>query len=171
MALPLIPIILAVASVASGVVQGISNAKNAKSQAKAVQEQTQEQVDARARAAKKLMQEQKTSFLKSGVYFDSGTPVDVINETYDTSIDDVNAMAKDGNTQISNLMRQGKTAFFTSIMDGIANGAAGFLGAGGMSSKSSIPSNNNFRTFYQNLTGKYTGGFGTLPNSDITKIV
>ncbi len=172
MALPLIPIILAVASVASGVVQGISNAKNAKSQAKAVQEQTQEQIDARARAAKKLMQQQKTSFLKSGIYFDSGSPVDVINETYDTSIDDINAMEKDGNTKISNLMRQGKTAFFTSILDGVANGAVGFLGAGGMSAKSSIPIKNDFRAFYQNMTGKYTGGFGTASGAaETTKFV
>lgn len=177
MALPLIPIILAVASVASGVVQGISNAKNAKSEAKAVQEQTQEQINARARAAKKLMQEQKTSFLKSGVYFDSGTPVDVINETYDTSVDDINAMAKDSDTKVSNLMRQGKTAFFNSVMQGIANGAmsyfmgGGSLGAGAKAGTSSAASN-NFTSWYQKLSGKYTGGFGTASGAkETTKIV
>ena len=95
MALPLIPIILAVASVASGLVQGVSSAKNAKEEAKAVQQNTQAQINERAKAAKKLMQQQKTSFLKSGIYFDSGTPVDVINETYDTSVEDINAMIKD----------------------------------------------------------------------------
>lgn len=175
MALPLIPIILAVASVASGVVQGISNAKNAKSEAKAVQEQTQEQINARARAAKKLMQEQKTSFLKSGVYFDSGSPVDIINETYNTSVDDINAMAKDSNTKVSNLMRQGKTAFFGSILEGVANGAMSyFMGGGSLGAKAGTSSaaSTNFKSWYQNLSGKYTGGFGTASGAkEATKIV
>ena len=43
MALPLIPIIMAVAALGSGIVQGISNAKNAKSEAEAVVQQLQAQ--------------------------------------------------------------------------------------------------------------------------------
>jgi len=166
MALPLIPIILAVASVASGVVQGISSVKNAKSEIKAVEESTQEQVNARARAAKKLMQQQKTSFLKGGVYFDSGSPTDVIDETYDTSMKDINAMIKDANTKTKNLERQGKTAFYGSILQGIANGAMSYFGAGalgkGTSAVSGSSAGNTFKSWYQNLTGKYRGGFGAV---------
>ena len=175
MALPLIPIILAVASVASGLVQGVSSAKNAKEEAKAVQQNTQAQINERAKAAKKLMQQQKTSFLKSGIYFDSGTPVDVINETYDTSVEDINAMIKDSDTKVNNLMRQGKTAFFGSILEGVANGAMSYFMGGGLgsaasgattSAKNTISSaassaKNNFTNWYQNMTVKYKGGFGT----------
>ena len=174
MALPLIPIIMAVASVASGLVQGISNAKNAKSEAKAVQESTQQQINERAKAAKKLMQQQKTSFLKSGVYFDSGTPVDIINETYDTSVEDINAMVKDSDTKVNNLMRQGKTAFFGSLLQGVANGAMSYFMGGGMGSTASSATSsakNNFTSWYQNMTGKYKGGFGTASGqASTTKI-
>lgn len=168
MALPLIPIILAVASVASGLVQGVSSAKNAKEEAKAVQQNTQAQINERAKAAKKLMQQQKTSFLKSGIYFDSGTPVDVINETYDTSVEDINAMIKDSDTKVNNLMRQGKTAFFGSILEGVANGAMSYFMGGGMGSaatktgtKTASSASSKFTNWYQNMTGKYKGGFGT----------
>lgn len=174
MALPLIPIIMAVASVASGLVQGISNAKNAKSEAKAVQESTQQQINERAKAAKKLMQQQKTSFLKSGVYFDSGTPVDIINETYDTSVEDINAMVKDSDTKVNNLMRQGKTAFFGSLLQGVANGAMSYFMGGSMGSTASSATSsakNNFTSWYQNMTGKYKGGFGTASGqASTTKI-
>ena len=177
MALPLIPIILAVASVASGLVQGVSSAKNAKEEAKAVQQNTQAQINERAKAAKKLMQQQKTSFLKSGIYFDSGTPVDVINETYDTSVEDINAMIKDSDTKVNNLMRQGKTAFFGSILEGVANGAMSYFMGGGMGSTAAktgttSATSNKFTNWYQNMTGKYKGGFGTASGQPSnTKIV
>lgn len=132
MALPIIPIILAVTALGSGIVQGISQAKNAKAEAKAVLENAQVQMNERAKQARKLMSQQKTSYLKSGIYFDSGSPVDIINETYDTMQADLNAMTKDTNTKVNNLMRQGKTAFFNSILEGVANGAMSFLGTQGM---------------------------------------
>ncbi|MBQ4114640.1 hypothetical protein IJD34_04480 [bacterium] len=132
MALPIIPIILAVTALGSGIVQGISQAKNAKAEAKAVLENAQVQMNERAKQARKLMSQQKTSYLKSGVYFDSGSPVDIINETYDTMKNDLNAMTKDTNAKVNNLMRQGKTAFFNSILEGVANGAMSFLGTQGM---------------------------------------
>lgn len=179
MALPIIPIIMAVASLASGVVQGISSVKNSKAEIKALQEATQEQVNARARQAKKLMQQQKSSFLKAGVYFDSGSPLEVIDETYNTSMDDINSMIKDANTKTRNLERQGKTAFFGSILQGIANGAMSYFGATALGSGAGATTNagtsgnitNNFRSWYQNITGKYRGGFGSVGNSTTTKIV
>lgn len=131
MALPLIPIIMAVAALGSGIVQGISNAKNAKSEAEAVVQQLQAQAGERARQAKKLMQQQKTSFLKSGVYFDSGSPLAVLDETFDTMNKDINDMSKDANAKINNLMRQGKTAFYSSIVEGIGNAALGYFMGGG----------------------------------------
>ena len=192
MALPIIPIIMAVAALGSGIVQGISNAKNAKSEAKAVQEQAITQMNERARQARKLMSQQKTSFLKSGVYFDSGSPLGVINETYDVMSKDIKAMAKDTNTKVNNLMRQGKTAFFGSILEGVANGAMSFLGTQGMmkgltssggssSSLGNILSNlgskvsnskagTAVQNWYNTQRGWTRGGFGSVNGSN-NKIV
>lgn len=178
MALPLIPIILAVTALGSGIAQGISAAKNAKAESKAIAQSTTEQINERARQAKKLMQQQKTSFLKSGVYFDSGSPLDVINETYEFMDNDIKTMANDANKQIKNLMRQGKTTFASSIIGSVANAAMSYFGASAMGSSlagGASTAKNNFMGWWQNLSGKYTGGFGnvggTALNNNVTKIV
>lgn len=187
MALPILPIILAVTALGSGIAQGISSARNAKAEAEALAVSTNAQIKERSRKAAKLMQEQKTSFLKSGVYFDSGSPVDIINETYDTMKQDVADMAKDSNTKINNLMRQGRTAFATSIIEGLVGGAMGYEGAGklqdlftssGLGTKlagGASTAKNNFMNWWQNLSGKYRGGFGSVSNNalnnNVTKIV
>ena len=165
MALPLIPIIMAVAALGSGIVQGISEAKNAKSEAESVVEQLKAQATERSRQAKKLMQQQKTSFLKSGVYFDSGSPLAVIDETYDFMNQDINAMQKDADSKITNLMRQGKTAFFGSLLESAANaGMAYFMGTSGMKALTGTGNSGmlktKLQTVMQNITGKYKGGFG-----------
>lgn len=185
MALPIIPIMLAVAALGGGIAQGISSAKNAKAEAKALAESTTAQIDERARKAAKLMQEQKTSFLKGGVYFDSGSPVGIINETYETMQKDIADMSRDANTNIKNLMRQGKTAFASSIIEGLVGGAMGYAGAGkfqdlltssGLGTKLSgglSTAKNNFANWWQNLSGKYRGGFGNVSTNanNVTKIV
>lgn len=172
MALPLIPIILAVTALGSGIVQGISNAKNAKAEAQALQDSTLAQVDERARQARKLMSQQKTSFLKSGVYF-TGSPQDIINETFETYQKDIGDMIKDTETKSTNLMRQGKTAFFSSILEGVAEaGMSYFMGAKGMNmlKGSGTTTAGSLKTklssAFQNLTNKYKGGFGQLPTSN-----
>jgi hypothetical protein len=178
MALPIIPIIMAVASIGSGIVQGISQAKDVKAQANAINKQAEEQIAERARQAKKLMQQQKTSFLKGGVYFDSGSPLSVIDETYDFMKKDVNAMAKDANTKSKNLVRQGKTAFFNSILQGVANGAmAYFLGGGSAGSMTKIGNTikgskigGAVRTWWNNRRGWLRGGFDDLPASSSSGI-
>ena len=122
---------MAVASLASGAVEGYSNAKNAKEEAKVIQKQTKDQINSRAREARKLMNEQKTSFLKSGIYFNSGTAADVIDETYNVMQEDIQAMATDSETKVKNLVRQGRTGFFTSLLSGAKSGANSFFQSGG----------------------------------------
>lgn len=164
----MLPIILATAAVGGGIAQGISSVKNVKSEAEALQETSQAQIKERQREAKKLMQQQKTSFLKSGVYFNSGSPLDVINETYDYSLKDINALIKNTNAQAKNLERQGKTAFFGSIMEGLGNGAMSFFNTKALGSGSKIvlktsSQKNTFKDLWEKSTGKYKGGFGLLP--------
>lgn len=128
MALPILPIVLAVAGLASGVVKGIASAKNAKEEAKTAKKAAELEINERARQAAKLMSQQKNSFLKSGVYF-NGTPQAVIDETYDYMQQDISTMKDNANTNLKNLARQGRTAFATSILDGATTGASLFLSA------------------------------------------
>lgn len=116
------------AAIFQAIAQGITNAystynyiKENKSQAKEIAAQAQEQADARARRAKTLMNQQKTSFLKGGVYFDSGTPVDIIEETYDTAMEDIQAINKDSLSAQKKLIRAGRTAFFSFMIDPAKN--------------------------------------------------
>lgn len=176
MAIPLIPILLAVAGLGSGIVQGISQVKNAKNESETLANNAQTQIYERQKQAKKLMQQQKTSFLKSGIYFDSGSPLEVIDETYDTMKKDVTDMANDANTKIKNLERQGKTAFFGSLIQGIANGAMSYLGANAISSGSASKFFNNISSKFANsrigmampnMVNKLKGGFGSLPTNTL----
>lgn len=116
------------AAIFQAIAQGLTNAfstwsylKENKQQAKEIAQQAQEQADERAKKAKYAMQQQKTSFLKSGVYFDSGTPIDLINETYNTAREDINAINQDSMTSQKRLKRAGRTAFFTFLIDPVGN--------------------------------------------------
>lgn len=112
------------AAVFQAIAKGLVNAfstwsylKETKEQSKEFARQAQEQADERAKRAKYQMQQQKTSFLKGGVYFDSGTPLEVINETYNTMSEDISAINRDSLTQQNKLKRAGQTAFFTFLID------------------------------------------------------
>lgn len=155
--IPLIPIVLAVAGLASGVASGISNMKNANESAKAVERQALAQVNERAKQARFLMSKQKSSFLKGGVYFE-GTPEAVINETYDTAQMDINDIIKDANAQSSSYRRQGKTAFFSSLLGGIMQGAMGYAGASNlMGSSAKVDMGSLFKNAGTKLTNSKAG--------------
>lgn len=130
MAIPIIPIIMAVAGLASGVAKGVKELRNKNAEAKVEKQKAELEIKERVREAAKLMSQQKNSFLKGGVYFE-GTPEAVINETYDFMKQDVGVMKDNANTTLKKLAREGRTAFATSILEGIANGAKGFANAGG----------------------------------------
>lgn len=121
------------AAIFQAIAQGLTNAystysyiKENKQQAKEIAEQAQEMADARARKAETLMNQQKTSFLKGGVYFDSGTPVDIIEETYDTAMEDIEAINKDSLSAQKKLIRAGRTAFVTFMIDPASNNGSNY---------------------------------------------
>lgn len=138
----ILPIIMAVAGLAAGAIKGYSEAKNAKDAAKLVRQQEKEQINERARQARKLMSQQKSSFLKSGIYFDSGTPLDVLNETYDFMNEDIQAIQNNSDTKVKNLMRQGRTAFYSSLLNGATSGVGSFIDLGGAGANSPATSGN-----------------------------
>ncbi|MEI8127981.1 MAG: hypothetical protein WCG95_00055 [bacterium] len=134
--LPLIPLIMAVASLGLGVAQGVSSVQQTQDQINADDTQTRAAITERARQGKKLMQQQQTSFLKSGVYFE-GTPEAVIDETGNTTMRDTQAMENDAVNRQNLLKRQGNTAFYSSLMGGVTGAATSFLGLGGMGATTS----------------------------------
>ena len=169
MAIPIIPIIMAVTALASGATKAISSMKNAKSEAKLAKKQAEEQINERVREAAKLMSQQKNSFLKGGVYFE-GTPEEVINETYDFMNQDIEALKSNANTNIKNIMRQGRTAFATSLIDSVTAGLGGFLtgmNATGSGVSSNEGSTSVASTKLRDVFGlkKPTGGFGPVDGS------
>nr|DAN07833.1 MAG TPA: hypothetical protein [Caudoviricetes sp.] len=180
MAVPIIPIILAVTGLLSGVSQGIQTKQNANNQSDALERQAQAKIDERAKQAKKLMQQQKTSFLKSGVYFE-GTPEAIIDETYNTSIDDINTIINDTEAQKNNLNKQGNAGLLNGLVSGISSAALSFFGAqgfgnlfGGSSSGSDVLSkltSTRLGVSMANMSNKVKGlnkgGFGYLPSSGL----
>lgn len=169
MAIPIIPIIMAVTALAGGVTKAVSGMKNVKAEAKLAKKQAEEQINERAREAAKLMSQQKSSFLKGGVYFD-GTPEQVIGETYDFMNQDIDALKNNANTNIKNIMRQGRTAFVTSLLDSVTAGLGGFLtgmkatgSGGGNENNSNNNSNKKRNVFNQN---NLTGGFGSVDGTN-----
>lgn len=135
-------------AIAKGLTNALSTASyisENKQQAKEIARQAQEQADERAKKAKALMQQQKTSFLKGGVYFDSGSPVAVIDETYDTAMEDIEAINRDSVTQQKKLIRAGKTAFASFLIDPLGNDGGQIAG-----------------NIFQSFSNKKTGSTGTL---------
>lgn len=119
------------AAIIQAIVQGVTNfvstmsyIKENKTQAKQLAEQAQQQADQRGKKAKYDMQRQKTSFLKGGVYFNDGTPAEVIDETYNTAMEDISAINKDSMNAQKKLIRAGKTALFTFLLDPVGNNGA-----------------------------------------------
>lgn len=116
------------AAIFQAIAQGITNTISTiayisenKKQAKEIAYQAQEQADDRARQAKKLMSQQKTSFLKGGVYFNDGSANDVIGETYDTAMRDISAINRDSITNQKRLIRSSQTAALTYLIDPVKN--------------------------------------------------
>lgn len=123
---------LAIASaLASLVGNGVSTYQNIsenKKQTKEIAQQYQEKIDARAREAKTLMSKQKTSFLKGGVYFDTGSANAIINETYNTYQKDLEAINLDSAIAQNRLVRAGKTAFWNYIVNPLGSSGMNSLG-------------------------------------------
>lgn len=151
----------AIVSITAGVVKGVSEVQSSKHQMNAVRQQAHLQVNERARVAKKLLSEQKSSFLKSGVFFE-GTPETIFDETYNVAQSDMSAMNNDALNQQKQLMRQGRTAFFGNVLDGVKNAVTGYAMGGLLSSLGSAGSIGGVA----GGTSKLSGGFG-ISNADI----
>ena len=151
----------AIASLVGNTVSTVQNIRENKKQANEVAAQYQAKANARAREAKELMQRQKTSFLKGGVFFDTGSANAVINETYDTYKQDIADMNLDSNISQGRLIRAGKTAFW--------NYLANPMGGSGMDSLGKIFQDSGTTKNPASTTGKTgTKLSGGIKGDDIT---
>ncbi len=144
----------AIASMVTNTISTYQTIRESRKQAKEISQQYQQKADARAREARTLMSQQKTSFLKGGVYFDTGSPNSVINETYNIYQQDLNAMNLDSTIAQKRLIRQGNTAFWNYVADPLGdNGKSALSGIFQQTNSSSASSYGSNST-----TTKMSGG-------------
>lgn len=113
---------LAVASIGSTVLKGIGDYNQSKSNARAYGVQAGIQARNRAQDIQALASVQQMSFLNAGVEL-TGTPANVINDTYNTGFKDLDAIKAGFQTQLRNSLVQGRSSLLGNL--GMA-GVSGF---------------------------------------------
>lgn len=106
------------------VASAISDYKQSKSQAKSIKEQGRQMAAARANEIRALAAEQRVSYLASGLELE-GTPMSVINDTYNTGMKDIAAIKSNTKTQMKNTLKQGKS----SLLSGLASAGVNMYSA------------------------------------------
>lgn len=130
----------------------IGNFNAEKSNARTLARAGEIQAQNRAKEIMNLASKQRVSYLNAGVELE-GTPQAVINDTYQTGIDDVNAIISSTNQQIKNKMTKARANLLGSIagtgMSLFSSGALNGLGSGGVSESSGGSITNTFNGVYQ----------------------
>lgn len=101
------------------VAKAVSDYNQSKSQARAIREQGKQAAAARAQEIRALAAEQRVSYLASGLELE-GTPTSVINDTYNTGLEDIKAINSNTRTQMKNVLKQGQA----SLLGGLASAGA-----------------------------------------------
>ncbi|MBQ5784654.1 MAG: hypothetical protein IIW11_06720 [Bacteroidales bacterium] len=101
------------------VAKAVSDYNQSKSQARAIREQGKQAAATRAQEIRALAAEQRVSYLASGLELE-GTPTSVINDTYNTGLEDIKAINSNTRTQMKNTLKQGQA----SLLGGLASAGA-----------------------------------------------
>lgn len=110
--------------------QAVSGMMQAQSQAKSAVAQGNIQMQERAKQVRYAAARQNVSFLNSGLSLE-GTPMDVINETFDTGLADIRAIGANANAQSKNIIGQARTQAIGQIAGAFGGGSfGGMTGAG-----------------------------------------
>ena len=115
-------------SLGLGLFQAHSGIGAAEDQAEAVVAQGNLQAEDRARRVRLNAATQQSSFLNSGLTLD-GTPMSVIQNTFDVGISDINQITSNANKQSKNILSQARTQAITQIAGAAIGAAGGFGGA------------------------------------------
>lgn len=110
--------------------QAASQISNANKQAKATIEQGNIALANKQKDIMRLAGSQQNSFLSSGLTLE-GTPLNVIDSTFNSGITDLSQLSKNYNTTARNQISAGRTAALGSLTEGL--GMAAFAGGFGSS--------------------------------------
>lgn len=121
--------------------QNIQTINQAKKQAKATVREGEIVADNKARDVMRQAARQRSSFLTSGLTLE-GTPENVIGQTYDTGLQDVNLIRSNVNTQSKNIIGQARSQMLSNIMGTVS----GFAMGSGAGFESTINKYNPFKT-------------------------
>lgn len=99
---------------------------------------------------------QRVSFLNSGLTLE-GTPMNVIESTFNTGITDINQITKNYNTKASNQLSAGRSQAITSLASGFGSASLPDMGLSNFSS--------GFSSGYDNAVTLQTGATPGIPNS------
>ena len=101
------------------VASAIGNYNQAKSQARQAIKQGNQAAETRAKEISKLVAQQRVSYLSAGLELD-GTPQSVMNDTFNTGLEDIKAIKSSASTQAKNIIKQGQA----NLLGGLAQAGA-----------------------------------------------
>lgn len=96
------------------VAKGIGDFNASKSNARALKEEGKIKIDQRKKEILQLVAQQKVGYVDSGVEFE-GTPQNVMQDSYNTGMEDIEALRTSYNTQIKNAMKKARAGLLGSI--------------------------------------------------------
>lgn len=106
------------------VANAVSNYNQSKSQARGIAKQGAQEARVRAQEIRALAAEQRASYLASGLELE-GTPASIISDTYNTGLEDIEAIKSSTKTQMKNAIKQGQS----SLLGGLAKAGASLYSA------------------------------------------
>lgn len=129
--------------------QAVGSIQQSKAQAKAVVQQANINMQNKAKETMLKAARVQSSFLTSGLTLE-GTPMAVIEDTFNTGLQDLNQIRSNANTEAKNIISAGRS-------EALGKLASGFSGM----DFGSMASSGSFNSITSNLpVGKYGGGFG-----------
>jgi hypothetical protein len=120
---------IAALNVGAGIFSASSSLSQGKKQSQALIEQGNLQAQQKAIQTKRAAATQKVSFLNSGLLLE-GTPINVIESTLSTGIEDINQINRNATSAAKNAVGGARNQAIASIASGL--GSAAISGAGAM---------------------------------------
>ena len=138
------------------VASAIGNYNAGKSEARAIARAGQIEAQNRADEIKKLAARQRVSYLNAGLEL-SGTPEAVVSDTYQTGIDDINAIISSTNQKIKNNLKKARA----NLLGGLASTGVSLYSSralNGLGNTGIQESGGGFSS--GTVNGVYKGGYG-----------
>lgn len=148
----------AIGTAVLGTASAVGKFNAAKSSARAMKRQAEQEMEKRKKEILKLAATQKIGYIQSGVELE-GTPQAVIQDTYQTGIEDVEAIRGSYQQAIKNTLTQARAQLMTDIASTAMSSATTYTGLGGSFGGSSTGLDFGSTEFAQSIARKpvYTG--------------